>query len=501
MSPRPTRSLGAFTAVLAPTLALVLSCSAGLAASAPFNLEQVAEVRAILPQLDDADFAKREAATKVLQESPTISLDAVGMAFAEPNLSPEQARRLVTAFKARFAASPRPALGIGPSLLPDDRRGVFVNRVVQGLPAVDEKLIRVGDLIVSINGEKTVPELPGNPLRVDPRSENARDSQTIAIIQSFDPGDEVTLEILRPLKVSNLDPRDGVKQPNAPGAGGGGAGGIGQPLQVSQFPNKDTPRERVLVKARLGDLKQLEGDGRTNTAAMLSLYGRAAMEFRLRRLGVTWPGASPVNAAAAINPGSEFPPPAFIAKQALGLAGGGEAPDLQEAPWANNWDAVAQRAVAGGMEFQRIDAQGRIIMRRGNALVQLPAGVQAAVLPQRAGRVNPLVAKQQLSNARSAPSPAGQSAVGTTGLTEVEATAAASGVRRDLLRLAELQSDLASAESRLSDPTLDPSAQREAQRRIAELRTAVADLLRVVQSPNGNAAPTVSAEPADGLDH
>lgn len=492
MSPRPTRSLGAFTAVLAPTLALVLSCSAGLAASAPFNLEQVAEVRAILPQLDDADFAKREAATKVLQESPTISLDAVGMAFAEPNLSPEQARRLVTAFKARFAVSPRPALGISMDLLPDDRRGIVVSQAIRGLPAVDEKHVRVGDMIVSINGEQPVPNMPEEEIQALPRRANAAVARTIALIQSFSPGDEVTLEILRPVELPKVNAQDPANQ----------AGGVNdQPLRMSQFQNKDTPRERVIVKAKLGELNQLRDQSRANPDTIFTLYGRAAMEFRLRRIGVTWPGTSPVNAAAAINPGSEIPPPAFIAKQALGLAGGGEAPDLQEAPWANNWDAVAQRAVAGGMEFQGIDAQGRIIMRRGNALVQLPAGVQAAVLPQRAGRVNPLVAKQQLSNTRGTSLPAGQSAVGTTGPTETEATAAATGVRRDLLRLADLQSELASAVSRSADPSLDPSAQREAQRRIAELRTAVEDLLRIVQSPNGNAAPTVSAEPADGLDH
>lgn len=479
----PTRILG--------VLALALCAHAGSAASVPFNMQQLAQVRELLPQLDDAELANREAATKTLTESPALSVDALGMALAEPGLTPEQQRRLVTAFKARFAASPRPALGIGMEVLPDDPRGVVVNRLNRGLPAIDAGAIHLGDMIVSINGEPTLaPEDAGRAaLRDWNFNTNVISARTIALIQSFDPGDEVTFEILRPVQAVQPPPPPDAKPGEVPIA----------PIPVEQMrlqQNKDTPRERVVVKALLGRFTQLDGTGNRDPENLITLYGRAAMESRLRRLGVNWPGPSPVNAAAAITPGSENPPPAFTAKQALGLAGGGEAPDLQEQPWANAWNGQA------GMEFRGIDAQGRVIMRRGNRLVQMPAGVQAAVLPQRAGMVNPLVAKQRANVPNPAPSPSGSDASGASAnnASELQAPAATTAMKRDLRRLADLQSELSSAESRLADPALDPPSQREAQRRVSELRSAVEDLLKVMQAPGFRAEPTVSAEPRDGFD-
>jgi hypothetical protein len=477
MSPRPHRLLGA--------LALLVCSHAGLAESAPFDMRQVAAVRDILPGLDDADFVKREAASKRLRDDPTLSVDALGIALAEPNLTAEQSRRLVTAFRERFIASPRPAIGIGFELSPDDPRGVVVNRLNRGLPAIDAGLLQLGDLIVSLNNEPIlVPQAPGAE-GVAPQApqfggrdqfadQNRVINRTISLIQSYDPGDVVTLEVLR-LKAPLANPQP----PQAD------AGMAQRRLGLS----KTAERERIEVRCPLGLYSNLFNQGQSDPAFLMRAYGEAAMDARLKRLGVAWPGPRPVNALAAILPGTENPPPAFSAKLALGLAGAGEPPQ-QEQPWAANWNN------AGNMAIRAVDAQGRVFVQNGNRMVQMPRGVAVQLMPGR-GMEDALAAKQRAAMAVA--SVAEDAASGAASNKE-STVPAASGVSRDLRRLAELQSDLAAAELRLSDSTLDQPSQREAQKRAAELRTAVDHLVRSIQSPGFRAEPTVSAENESGLD-
>jgi hypothetical protein len=470
-------------------LALLVCSHAGLAESAPFDMRQVAAVRDILPGLDDADFVKREAASKRLRDDPTLSVDALGIALAEPNLTAEQSRRLVTAFRERFIASPRPAIGIGFELSQDDPRGVVVNRLNRGLPAIDAGLLQLGDMVVSLNGEQIMtPQAQAQAQAAAGAAQQAaqfagRDqfaeqnraiTRTISLIQSYDPGDVVTLEVLR-LKAPIANP-----QPQQ-----ADAGMAPRRLNLS----KTAERERIEVRCPLGLYSNLVNQGQSDPAFLMRAYGEAAMDARLKRLGVAWPGPRPVNALAAILPGTENPPPAFTAKLALGLAGAGEPPQPEQ-PWAGNWNNP------GNMAIRAVDAQGRVFVQNGNRMVQMPRGVAVQLMPGR-GMEDALAAKQRAAMAVA--SVAEDAASGAASNKE-STVPAASGVSRDLRRLAELQSDLAAAELRISDTTLDQPSQREAQKRAAELRTAVDHLVRSIQSPGFRAEPTVSAETDAGLD-
>lgn len=469
MSPRPHRLL--------PLIALAACVQGAGAESVPFDVQKTSAVRELLPALDASDFAQREAASNRLRDDATLSIDAIGSMLAEPGLTPEQARRLVTAFRSRFAVSPRPAIGIGFELVPTDPRGVLINRLNRGLPAIDAGLIQLGDLVVSLDGVKLIPDEPAGQVPVEAdrnappdlqaamarrANQNRTTNRMISLIQSYDPGDVVTLEILRLTDPSALKvPKE--PDPRQPGV-----------LRLTVDPA--APRERILVQAKLGLYANLDpiNGGRSDQAYLMQAYGEEAMEARLKRLGVSWPGPQVIDAVAQMRPGSENPPPAFSGKLALGLAGPADAAQGPDRPWNAQMNMV-----------RGVDNQGRIFIRAVNGVVQAPAGIDVRLIPQ-------LATKQRPSQ------PSGSEA-GAQGTGDAVALGTGTAIKRDLARLAELQSELARADALLADRTLDAPSQREAQKRAAELRAEVDALTSALRTPQYRFEPTVSAETEDAL--
>ncbi|MBN8646195.1 MAG: PDZ domain-containing protein [Planctomycetes bacterium] len=435
----------------------------------PFNADQLPRVRALLPDLNADDFAKREAASTALRDDVTLSLDSIGMAFAEPSLTAEQRQRLMTAFRARFSSSPRPAVGIGFGVPGDDNRGVLINSVNRGFPSVDAGIIKLGDIIVSLNGHALVSEDPN--LTWEQRDALAR-ATTIALIQSHDPGDMVPAVVLRLTE-------PGVK--------------LQEPVdfRMRGVADKAWARERVEVKLPLGRYDTLPAARGYDPSVLLRLYGETAMDHRLRRLGVAWPGAQPIRALQHMDQALVNLPMAANAPLALALTGAG----FQPGPMNTNWiaanlgrnlvvqDRLNQRAFmnVGQVVVQDRMNPGRLVVREQRAQVRFPENVNVRVLRGVAAQRE---AESALSGA-SAPAPADASDTLTS---EVR------GLVRDLKRLSELRAELTAAEARAANPALDQPSQREAENRARTLRESIDALETVIRVPGLRAEPTASTE-------
>lgn len=490
----------AFRLALLAVCGVAWGVGSGVASSATPVPEQLAEVRGILPGLESGDFAVREAASKRLREDPTLDTDAIGMAMAEPGVSAEQAQRLMTAYRGRFMLSARPALGIGLSMAPDDDRGIVVSQLTRGLPAIDAGLLQWGDIIVSLDGAKTVVSDPSLPRPVREQIALAR---TISLIQSYRPKETVTLEILR------------LKDPAAAlAAAGVGVRADGQPAPPAEagpgLPRRDEvmklrrefERERIEVRVPLGYYADLAGPRLRGGAAveqagivpqdfsyLMQQYGEAAMEARLNRMGVRWPGGAAFDAASKIEEAHALPPPAYTARLALGLDGAGIDPAAQDS---------RTFAARQGLAFAGVDQAGRQLFRAPNGMVHIPRGVQVQLLPgrppavedgrggRRAGAGVGAAGGVEASQAAASGDPVGQPS-------DLIAPSVDPAVERGLARLATLTSELARAEQRAGDPKLDPPTQREAERRAAELRRAVEALVDAV-SKGGAGTPTAEAD-------
>lgn len=501
--PRCTRGLSDCSRWL-PLLVLTGGCASVFGAA--FVPEQLAVVREMMPALESADFETRVSASKRLHEDPRIDLDAIGAAMAEPGVTPEQAQRLMSAFKAKFALGARPALGVGLALPTDDDRGIAIVELNRGLPAIDGGLIQWGDLLVALDGAKTVVSDPGLPQVV--RQQMALD-RTISLIQSYRPGETVTLEILRLKDRTDLlreraalwrqagdgaaaeaareehgaEPRDGLD-----GGGARADQGVVPEVDAVRFQREDIrllkptqQRERIEVRVPLGyyaDLAPVRAnrvDANQNFPNLIGYYGEAAMQARLNRLGVRWPGSTPIAAAERIDPGHALAPPAYTARLALGLDGAGHDPAAQDSR------SFGSRY---GLVFQGVDQAGRQIFRAPNGLVHVPRGLDVQVIPGRPPAAD-AVGARRVGGPGAAPAGAGDGSLGA-GTGEPGGAPMEVGlgvdpaVGRGLARLAQLTSELARAERHADDPSLDPPTQREAERRAAELRRAVADLVDAV---------------------
>lgn len=129
----------------------------------------------IVKMLDSPDLSVRDAASDQLAKGERFSLNAIEKALANPGLSAEQRQRLRTAGQQSFARSPRAAMGV--SFLVRDESGA----TIQPIPNYDsDRVLRTGDSLTVIDGHRVTGQL-------DIRQ----------IIISHDPGDEVTLGIIR----------------------------------------------------------------------------------------------------------------------------------------------------------------------------------------------------------------------------------------------------------------------------------------------------------------
>ncbi len=136
-----------------------------------------AELRRLVQQLDAEDPAARETATEVLATDPGLTLRRLEVFLSDASLSREQRRRLVGAAYQRFRQNPRAALGVSFEPLVRES-GVRINLVVPNFPSAG--VLRSGDRILSFDG------IP------------VRDQQhAVSIIVSRDPGEEMTISLIR----------------------------------------------------------------------------------------------------------------------------------------------------------------------------------------------------------------------------------------------------------------------------------------------------------------
>jgi hypothetical protein len=195
-----------------------------------------------IPKLDSDDYAQREKASELIGNDEGVSLTLIEkrLADAARPLTPEQTLRLSEAGLKHFAGSQRGAMGVSFALSDNAVDGVKVGGAVDGFDS--KRVLRPGDVIR---------EMDGVPLALNDqmRSRNL----IIALIVSHDPGDEVTLDLLR--------------------------GG-----------------EPVIVRLRLGNYRDLRNANELDTSRL-----RTAWELRCRRAtGVAQP--EPEAAEAGLSP-------------------------------------------------------------------------------------------------------------------------------------------------------------------------------------------------------
>lgn len=141
-----------------------------------------ASVQRLVANLDDASYLVREQATVDLQAHP--SSDEVLLAVLErERLTAEQRHRLLRAMQWRIQERPRGAVGIRMSA---GRNGVLVTELIADLPA--EKVLRVGDQILEINGKVVRENL-----------------DLVQVVQRLMPGTEIQMRVLRP-RAEGLEP-------------------------------------------------------------------------------------------------------------------------------------------------------------------------------------------------------------------------------------------------------------------------------------------------------
>jgi hypothetical protein len=115
-----------------------------------------AELEKLVVELDHAEFARREAATRRLCDEAAVGRLELYAVLERKNLSAEQRHRLMTVVRERLMSRPRGAVGINMQFEPQGEGppgpgAVIVAGVVPGMPA-DGKLRR-GDRITHVDGE------------------------------------------------------------------------------------------------------------------------------------------------------------------------------------------------------------------------------------------------------------------------------------------------------------------------------------------------------------
>jgi len=132
----------------------------------------------LIQALDSAELHERETATaRIVDGDPAARLTAVERAISDPSLSPEQRERLRSAGLRLFDGTPRAAMGV---TIPQTV-GEAPVQVTPSAPGFDSmRVLRDGDVVRAADGRAI---LTDHDLR--------------CIIVSHDPGDEVTLSIVR----------------------------------------------------------------------------------------------------------------------------------------------------------------------------------------------------------------------------------------------------------------------------------------------------------------
>lgn len=153
----------------------------------PLTLALAATVRAAPPEklgpelvaLGGDDLAARDDAMRRIATDPTWTLAVMEQCLVGPDRpAPEASERLLRLAKRRFMETPRAAMGVQFSRFDAGVGGVEINGTVRGFES--EVVLRPGDVIRSIGGMPT-----------------ASQAAARCAIVSREPGERVTLEVLR----------------------------------------------------------------------------------------------------------------------------------------------------------------------------------------------------------------------------------------------------------------------------------------------------------------
>ena len=219
------------------------------------------QLRRAIAGLSDADPRWREAATRILSHSQSISCADL-LSYVTPETPLEARWRLLEAARMRFERSERAALGV--------QFGSFdgmtaISSTVQGFDCNDRSLLLPGDTIVSIAGVNVLTPPPGAPQRA-----TAVVSSIQPAIISHDPGDVVEVVVSRVSDEMRRPPANAVND-----------------LPVGLAPRtpdqSELPRELITVELQLGSFGGLNTGGRSgpNRTAL-----ERAWEYRLTRDGI-----------------------------------------------------------------------------------------------------------------------------------------------------------------------------------------------------------------------
>ncbi len=172
--PNPVVELPAFVARRAQSQKLALE---GLASERLATVSIPETLRLDLRNLDDVQFAVREAASARLRD-PTIPDMQIWAALDREQLPIEAYERLLEVARRRALEKPRGALGVRMGDSPPTRPGVLVQATLPGLPG--EKILKIGDVIEKLDDQQILTTLDlADALQIRP------------------PGQEVRLTVLR----------------------------------------------------------------------------------------------------------------------------------------------------------------------------------------------------------------------------------------------------------------------------------------------------------------
>lgn len=163
-------------ASLAQASDLSTSASAHASLGLPLTIDVIADA------LASGDFQTRETMTMRLMQDASVS-QAELLELCLTTDSPEVRRRALAAHRARFFASPRPAIGVtfaAAGGLP------MIERIHDGFPAAADGTLQNGDIIVAVAG-----------MTLNPMPSLARD-ELRPLIFSHEPYDRVRLTVYRP---------------------------------------------------------------------------------------------------------------------------------------------------------------------------------------------------------------------------------------------------------------------------------------------------------------
>ena len=143
-------------------------------------------VQQLITDLGVSEFDTRQRATETLKNRADLTVGQIAEQLSRPDLSIEQRLRLNIVGKARFAVTPRGALGVEFDLGNAGSRGSVVRRTIPNFPA--NGLLLPGDEIIEVDGESIEQNNMGgwggfNPIRPH--------------IVANDPGVAIKLKVVR----------------------------------------------------------------------------------------------------------------------------------------------------------------------------------------------------------------------------------------------------------------------------------------------------------------